>query len=103
MKRYRLERFVERPVTTHGQLYGPSGEWLCFTLEDAVREVKIPGRTAIPTGSYTLTLRTEGGMNSRYTDKYGTRHHGMIWLRGDDAFEKDWEWVYFHKGNDAGQ
>lgn len=28
------------------------GQFFCFTLEDTVREVKIPGQTAIPYGSY---------------------------------------------------
>ena len=28
----------------------------CFTLEDVEREVKIPGKTAIPTGEYKLIL-----------------------------------------------
>lgn len=29
-------------------------EFFCFTLEDAVREIKIPGQTAIPYGSYNV-------------------------------------------------
>jgi len=28
------------------------GQFFCFTLEDVVRDVKIPGQTAIPYGSY---------------------------------------------------
>jgi hypothetical protein len=33
------------------------GEFYCHTLEDPVREVKIPGITAIPGGDYRLILR----------------------------------------------
>ena len=51
------------PTHTIGQLY-LDGEFFCFTLEDVVREVagqpvekwKIPNETAIPTGTYEITL-----------------------------------------------
>ncbi|HBY61086.1 MAG TPA: hypothetical protein DEH78_14785 [Solibacterales bacterium] len=32
------------------------GVFECFTLEDAIRETKIAGRTAIPPGRYRITL-----------------------------------------------
>lgn len=52
---------------TIGQLY-IDGELFCFTLEDKVREVKgqavdkwkIKGETAIPTGTYKVTLEYSG-------------------------------------------
>lgn len=40
-------------VSTIGDLM-IDGEFLCYTLEDVVREVKIPGQTAIPYGSYNV-------------------------------------------------
>jgi hypothetical protein len=32
------------------------GDHVCFTLEDVVREVKIPGETAIPAGTYEVII-----------------------------------------------
>lgn len=63
----RLERIARREGYTIGRL-SIDGEYFCDTLEDADRgldqswgeagisEVKIAGRTAIPTGAYTVTL-----------------------------------------------
>ncbi len=56
-------RFPTRKETTLGQLF-VNGELVCFTLEDAVREVngepvekwKKSGITAIPQGKYKVTL-----------------------------------------------
>lgn len=47
-------RWVERDATI-GELF-LDGLWECYTLEDLVRDVKLPGRTAIPAGSYDITL-----------------------------------------------
>jgi hypothetical protein len=41
---------------TFGELYGPDGSFLCHTLEDAVRKLKIYGETAIPSGRYELAI-----------------------------------------------
>lgn len=41
--------------STVGELY-LDGDYLCFTLEDTVREEKIPGETAIPEGRYEVIL-----------------------------------------------
>src|SRR3990167_2997466 len=40
---------------THGSLY-IDGHWVCWTLEDAIRDVKLPGQTAIPAGIYPVAL-----------------------------------------------
>jgi hypothetical protein len=54
-----LQLYRVRFYTTHtiGQLY-IDGELFCFTLEDVVREEKIPNETAIPTGTYEVVLET---------------------------------------------
>lgn len=74
------------------------GEWICYALEDPVRPPgqKIYGRTAIPPGVYRVELRRAGGMHARYTERFGSWHAGMLWLRG----VPDYEWVYIHIGND---
>lgn len=45
--------FTEK--STGGELYF-DGEFQCFTLEDRVREVKVPRETAIPEGKYQVVL-----------------------------------------------
>jgi len=50
-----LHRLPSDEHRTHGDLF-IDGEWECYTLEDVVREVKIPGETAIPEGRYRVTL-----------------------------------------------
>jgi len=66
-----------------------------FTLEDTHNDIKIPGETRIPAGEYQVKLRATGGMHSKYTNKYGNKHHGMLWLQDVPGFE----WVYIHTGN----
>ena len=44
-----------RPTYTIGSMY-IDGAYLCDTLEDAVRPVKIPGKTAIPAGTYKVIV-----------------------------------------------
>ena len=53
--RLELVRLYKKPNYTIGKLY-IDGEYFCDTLEDAVREVKIPHQTAIPEGTYRVTL-----------------------------------------------
>ena len=51
----RLQRQPSVESRTHGDLT-VDGEWECFTLEDCVRAEKIHGKTAIPAGTYAITL-----------------------------------------------
>lgn len=71
------------------------GEFQCYTLEDEVRQVKVPGETAIPPGTYDVLPRTEGGMHPRYAERYGDLHVGMAHLQD----VPDFQYVYIHTGN----
>ena len=69
--------------------------FMCYTIEDEQRDVKVWGETRIPAGTYKLKLRTEGGFHSRYTGKYGDWHKGMIWVKDVPGFE----YILWHTGN----
>lgn len=70
-------------------------KFLCYTLEDEYREVKVMHETRIPAGTYKITLRTEGGHHARYSKKYGDMHKGMLWVRDVPNFK----WILIHTGN----
>jgi hypothetical protein len=59
------------------------------------RDVKVKGETRIPAGRYQVTLRTEGGFHSKYSEKYGEMHKGMLWVRDVPGFE----YILIHTGN----
>ena len=50
-----LKRKPSDGKRTHGDLF-VENEWECYTLEDQVREEKIPGETAIPFGRYEVIV-----------------------------------------------
>ena len=70
-------------------------KFLCYTLEDEQRDVKVWGETRIPAGRYKLSLRKEGGFHTRYNAKYGAMHKGMIWVKNVPGFE----YILWHTGN----
>jgi len=71
-------------------------KFLCYTIEDEYRSVKKKHETRIPEGTYTLTLRSEGGFHSRYLKKYGANFHkGIIYVNKVPNFE----YVLWHVGN----
>lgn len=51
----KLVREIFNENSTIGKLY-LDGTFECYTLEDKVREEKIPGKTAIPYGSYRIVI-----------------------------------------------
>lgn len=50
-----LKRYQSLNGTTLGRLFNGS-TFICFTLEDAVRDAKVFGETAIPAGTYDITV-----------------------------------------------
>lgn len=57
MKQLVLDRIFKGPDYTIGKLY-IDGEYFCDTLEDTVRDKKIPNKTAIPAGTYKVIVNT---------------------------------------------
>jgi hypothetical protein len=74
------------------------GEFICYALEDAIRDVKIKGETAIPAGKYSLILNTYGAMNARYKRRFPDFHQGMIEIKEIPNYS----YVYIHIGNNMG-
>lgn len=50
-----LHRMTETGNSTLGELYLDE-VFECYTLEDVVRDEKVPGETAIPTGTYKVVI-----------------------------------------------
>jgi hypothetical protein len=93
-------RFSSQKDSTNGILFDVTGgqrKFLCYTLEDEYRPIdqKVMGETRVPAGTYKLTLRTVGGFHSRYSQRYGDMHKGMLWVRDVPNFE----YILIHSGN----
>jgi len=95
-----LWRYSSDADSTLGLLFEGNGAFgrtlLCYTCEDAHHTVKVHGQTRIPAGTYRIKLRTESLMATRYRQRIGPAHRGMLWLQDVPGFE----WVYIHTGND---
>ena len=91
-------RFSSQADSTSGALFdvvNGKRNFLCYTIEDEQRDVKVWGETRIPAGRYKLSLRKEGGFHSRYVAKYGDMHKGMIHVNDVPGFE----FILWHTGN----
>lgn len=88
------KRFSEKNNTTIG-LLSIDGVHEGFILEDKYREIKIPKQTRIPSGEYTVVLRTHGSFHERYSQKYKDIHKGMLEISGVKGFSD----ILFHIGN----
>jgi hypothetical protein len=53
---FRVARSVFTGKSTVGELYLPDGTFQCYTLEDTIRDYKVPGATAIPAGLYEVAV-----------------------------------------------
>tara|TARA_R100000664_G_scaffold32323_1_gene47034 strand:+ start:370 stop:951 length:582 start_codon:yes stop_codon:yes gene_type:complete len=91
-------RFNSADDFTNGILFDVSNnkrKFLAYTLEDEARTVKVAGETRIPSGEYNLSLRKEGGFDTRYKSKFSF-HIGMIHV--DDV--PNFKYILWHIGND---
>lgn len=90
-------RFSSHSDSTLGALFDVTNgrKFLCFTLEDEHRDVKVRGETRVPAGTYEIKLRKEGGFHNRYSDKFGSMHRGMLHVQNVPNFQ----WILIHIGN----
>ena len=89
-----VDRFISDEDTTISRVM-VDDRFVCFGLEDEYREEKIVGETRIPAGTYQVTLRTEGGFNQRYANRFREFHRGMLHIRDVPNFE----FILIHCGN----
>lgn len=97
MRKVLVKRIRQGNNSTLSEIY-VDDMLICYGLEDAVREVKIKGETAIPTGQYPLMLNIYGAMNARYKRKFPSFHQGMIEIKEI----LNYSYVYIHIGNNIG-
>ena len=91
-------RFSSQADSTSGLLFEINElgkHFLCYTLEDERRALKVQGETRVPAGTYKIELRTEGGFNERYSRKYTGIHIGMLHIVNVPGFE----YILIHTGN----
>ena len=91
-------RFSSQSDSTNGLLFEKTDlglNFLCYTLEDERRALKVKGETRVPSGTYKIELRTEGGFHEKYKKKYGGFHKGMLHVTNVPNFE----YILIHTGN----
>ena len=71
------------------------GLFECYTLEDQYQAVKVMHETCIPEGTYDIKFRTVGGFHSKYSERYGDAHYGMLHLQDVPNFT----YILIHAGN----
>jgi hypothetical protein len=97
--RLELYRYSSGKESTLGILFlvndENNKEFLCYTLEDEKRLVKVYGKTRIPDGQYFIGLRKEGGYNQKYAKRFPAIHQGMLHILNVPNFS----WILLHCGN----
>jgi hypothetical protein len=91
-------RFSSQEDSTSGILMEETDlglRFLCYTLEDERRVLKVRGETRVPAGKFNITLRTVGGMTENYNKRFPDIHKGMLWVRDVPNFE----YILIHCGN----
>ena len=66
-----------------------------YTLEDQYQAVKVMHETCIPEGTYNIKFRTVGGFHTKYAERYGNAHYGMLHLQDVPNFT----YILIHAGN----
>lgn len=99
-------RFSSQKDSTNGLLFDSTDglKFLCYTLEDEEREIKVKHETRVPAGLYSMSLRDEGGMTERYAKKYGSMHKGMLCIHNKPEWKlendgKAFQYILLHCGN----
>jgi len=91
----KLKRYSDDGDSTLGLFY-IDGKFVCYTLEDESREVKVKGETCIPEGTYNVIYQdTITPMTERYRDKYDWFDKHLM-LDNVPGFST----IYIHIGND---
>lgn len=93
----KLYRFSSRGDDTLG-LISVDGVFVCFALEDEHRDVKVPGETRIPAGTYRVELQRAGRLHEKYAERFPDMHRGMLHV----VDVPDFEGIMFHCGVDEG-
>ena len=71
------------------------GVFEAYTLEDQYQAVKVMHETCIPEGTYNIKFRTTGGFHTKYKERYGNSHYGMLHLQDVPNFT----YILIHAGN----
>ena len=74
-------RFSSQKDDTLGLLFDVTDgrKFMCYTLEDEHRDVKVMHETRVPAGTYSLRLKKWGGFHDRYSNRFSEIHKGMIY------------------------
>jgi hypothetical protein len=92
-------RFSSQKDDTLGLLFDVTDgrKFMCYTLEDEHRDVKVMHETRVPAGTYSLRLKTWGGFHDRYSNRFPQTHKGMIEVMDVPNFTH----ILLHCGNDS--
>ena len=95
-------RFNSSDDFTSGILFDVSNnkrKFLCYTLEDEHRDVKIKHETRIPAGTYKLSLQKAGRFHERYKSKFANK--GADWWQGSILVNDvpNFTGILWHLGN----
>ena len=92
-------RFSSQKDSTNGLLFQKTEsfglQFLCYTLEDEQRALKVKGETRIPAGIYDIQFRKEGGFHNKYSKRFTDIHKGMLQVMDVPNFD----YILLHCGN----